>query len=96
MLFINMVCLTVALADRYCDSTCNFASCGFDAGDCGVEKLMELPTPTIQLLTLVHDYYIPEGVEAIALNFTQGKFQDQGQPRGDDVTSCRRPWVGRS
>ncbi|KAK9863994.1 hypothetical protein WJX84_008048 [Apatococcus fuscideae] len=27
------------LGDRYCDSACNVASCGFDMGDCGLEGI---------------------------------------------------------
>ena len=35
-------CLTSWLGDRYCDSSCNVFTCGYDAGDCGVEDFDKL------------------------------------------------------
>ena len=35
-------CAVNWVADRYCDQSCNVAQCGYDAGDCGLERFPEL------------------------------------------------------
>ena len=40
-------CLDSWLGDRYCDSACRTLDCGYDAGDCGVEKWEELLSYTV-------------------------------------------------
>ena len=35
-------CLSTWVGDRYCDNSCNVFACGYDAGDCGTEKLHEI------------------------------------------------------
>lgn len=59
-------CLNAWLADRYCDTVCNHAECGYDAGDCGVEKLRRFPH--LYLTVDEAEYYTPLGATIIVLN----------------------------
>lgn len=62
-------CSDMWLADRYCDSSCNTLMCGFDGGDCGLDKmylLHQLPVPT----TLNATYILPRGVGAAWMNIS--------------------------
>ena len=36
-------CLNTWVGDRYCDSACNVASCGYDGGDCGITITTSTP-----------------------------------------------------
>ena len=41
-------CLDLWLSDSFCDDSCNVAECGYDAGDCGYSKFINLyQSPTI-------------------------------------------------
>ncbi|OQV20564.1 N-acetylglucosamine-1-phosphotransferase subunits alpha/beta [Hypsibius exemplaris] len=59
-------CLNAWLADRYCDAVCNHPECAFDAGDCGLDKLTDLPV--IQLIDSISVYKSPVGAFAVLFN----------------------------
>ena len=40
--FCNSGCADTWIGDRYCDAACNNPACGFDAGDCGVDRFSQL------------------------------------------------------
>lgn len=44
-------CLNTWVGDRYCDSACNVASCGYDGGDCGTDNFHEIYGITITTST---------------------------------------------
>lgn len=59
-------CLNAWLADHYCDTVCNHPECGYDAGDCGMEKLRKFPH--VQLNENQREYYTPPGAAVIVFN----------------------------
>ena len=66
--YCNGGCANSWIGDRYCDANCNVFNCGFDAGDCGIEKLNELPS--FEVIGLPKAVKVPQGVKAFFLNFT--------------------------
>ena len=40
-MFCAPFCQNAWIADNYCDDACNVKSCGYDAGDCGIQKFSE-------------------------------------------------------
>ena len=55
------------LADRYCDAACNVAACGFDAGDCGVEKALAAGMAQSSVDASVENVYVPPGKMEVGL-----------------------------
>lgn len=62
-------CADTWVGDRYCDVTCNVAQCGFDAGDCGIEKFGELYHIDVDEKT--HTVDIPQGVTVLYFNISK-------------------------
>lgn len=62
-------CPSSWIGDKYCDRACKSAECGFDAGDCGIELLVEgLHGVQVSLETSLVE--LPEGCAAAFLNLT--------------------------
>ncbi|KAG0729643.1 N-acetylglucosamine-1-phosphotransferase subunits alpha/beta [Chionoecetes opilio] len=62
-------CSDLWLADHYCDHSCNTLGCGFDGGDCGLDKvelLHRLPVPKVNNVT----YVLPQGVGVAWMNLS--------------------------
>jgi UDP-N-acetylglucosamine-lysosomal-enzyme len=41
--YCNQGCSDTWMGDKYCDRACDNAACGFDTGDCGMNKVYSLP-----------------------------------------------------
>ncbi|KAK3088613.1 hypothetical protein FSP39_021285 [Pinctada imbricata] len=66
--FCNKGCANNWLADRYCDTACNVHNCGYDVGDCGVDKFSDLYQ--IQVSSDIMQYTVPQGETIAYLNLT--------------------------
>jgi UDP-N-acetylglucosamine-lysosomal-enzyme len=64
----NTGCLNNWLGDRYCDAACHVHNCGYDAGDCDVDKFHHLYSVDLQPDRA--NYSIPLGVKAMFFNLT--------------------------
>ena len=49
------------LADRYCDAACNLLECGFDAGDCGLEKAEAAEILQLRVDDSVEELFVSNG-----------------------------------
>lgn len=74
------------IGDRYCDANCNTHPCGFDAGDCGLQKFNRLFSISLSKTVFkekTHFTSIPKGTFSMYLNLSnifhslvEGNFQD--------------------
>ncbi|KAJ8299664.1 hypothetical protein KUTeg_023724 [Tegillarca granosa] len=87
--YCNKGCANSWLADRYCDTSCNVAACGFDVGDCGTSNYHKLYQ--IDLLKSIDHYSLPPG-EIMGYFNLSSLIPDKG---GVDTASYRKSDVIR-
>eukprot|EP00794_Sanderia_malayensis_P020317 gene20317-22316_t len=66
--YCNSGCANSWIGDRYCDINCNVRACGYDAGDCGLAKLRELPSFILDSSS--NSIAVPVGIQAFYINLT--------------------------
>ena len=66
--YCNGGCANSWIGDRYCDVNCNVPNCGYDAGDCGPDKLKK--SFAIDAEKIKGTVNIPVGAMAFYVNFT--------------------------
>lgn len=54
-------CADSWIGDRFCDESCNNVQCGFDAGDCGGQNLLNVPTLQLNQSQSNNSFKIPSG-----------------------------------
>lgn len=82
--YCNGGCANSWIGDRYCDANCNVPNCGYDAGDCGIQKFKELFSVNAEKIK--GTLKVPDGVRAFYINFT-GLLNDGVLTDGDYVES---------
>lgn len=66
--YCNGGCANSWIGDCYCDGNCNVPNCGYDAGDCGIDKFHELFS--IDAAKIKQIIRIPTGIRSFFINFT--------------------------
>lgn len=66
--FCGTGCADSWVGDRYCDTSCNVHSCGFDAGDCGIAQFDKLYAVNIN--QQIKHYHIPDGIQVCYFNLS--------------------------
>ena len=71
------------LADGYCDEACNLLSCGFDAGDCGVDDFDKVQGVSLKLGTTFYNctghkslYFDYQEIQPGSLEIENGSFSE--------------------
>ena len=66
--YCNGGCANSWIGDRYCDANCNMPDCGYDAGDCGLDKFKEIFSISAEDIKGI--VTVPVGHKAFYVNFT--------------------------
>ncbi|EDV28564.1 uncharacterized protein TRIADDRAFT_51611 [Trichoplax adhaerens] len=67
--YCNLGCADSWVGDKYCDQSCDVASCGFDGGDCGTARYSMLYR--VDLHNTTTSVIVPHGLEAMYINLTE-------------------------